>query len=304
MERLRSATLSTVLLAFLSGITLSAQAVELYMDTLTQQVFTSPGENRVKLGEFKEVSAKTEKKSWFDVLSVRGYTQFRSNKTISGDHINLSNPGDKFMSDKQNFGVRRARIVISGDVSDRLSVYLQHDLATGTDTGGVTGGLLAVRDAYADIFLDDKKEYRIRTGISKVPYGFEILQSSQNRLAMDRADAVNIASRDERDTGVMFYWAPAHIRDRFRELVRSGLKGTGDYGVLGLGVYNGQGLNRGELNNNLHKAARLNYPFKFDNGQFFEVGVSALSGKYVPRAVSISAPAAITPAFNGQGVRD
>lgn len=305
---LKPAILSTALLALLGGITIPVQATELYMDTQTQQVFTSPGENRVKLGEFKEANAKTEKKSWSEVLSVRGYTQFRSNKTLSGDQINLSNPSDKFMSDNQNFGVRRARIVISGDVSDRLSVYLQHDLATGPDTGGVTGGLLAVRDAYADIFLDDKKEYRIRTGISKVPYGFEILQSSQNRISMDRADAVNIASRDERDTGAVFYWAPAHIRDRFKELVRSGLKGTGDYGVLGLGVYNGQGLNRGELNNNLHKFARFSYPFKFDNGQFFEAGVSALSGKYVPRAVCISACASpattITPTFNSQGVQD
>lgn len=303
-ERFKSATLSTALLALLGGITLSAQATELFMDTQTQQVFTSPGESRVKLSEFKEVNPKTEKKSWSDVLSVRGYTQFRSNKTISGDSINLANPSDRFISDNQNFGVRRARIVISGDVSDRLSVYLQHDLATGPDTGGVTGGLLAVRDAYADIYLDDKKEYRIRPGISKVPYGFEILQSSQNRISIDRADAGNIASRDERDTGMMFYWAPAHIRDRFKELVRSGLKGTGDYGVIGLGVYNGQGLNRGELNNNLHKVARLSYPFKFDNGQFFEVGASALSGKYVPRAASISAPTAITPTFNGQGVQD
>ncbi|MEQ1838745.1 MAG: porin [Candidatus Nitrotoga sp.] len=324
-ERFKSATLSTALLALLSAATMSVQAAELYMDTQTQQVFTSPGENRVKLSEFEEVNAaagkvspeernaletkltqqkkKSEKKKWSDVLSLRGYTQFRSSKTTSGDNINLASPGDQFISNNKNFGVRRARIVISGDVSDRLSVYLQQDFATGPDTGGVTGGLLATRDAYADIFLDDKKEYRIRAGINKIPYGFEILQSSQNRLAMERADAVSIASRDERDTGVAFYWAPAHIRDRFKELTSSGLKGSGDYGVLGLGIYNGQGLNRGELNNNLHKVARLNYPFKFDGGQFFEVGISALSGKYVPRASTTQGPPTF-PTFDSKGVED
>jgi hypothetical protein len=62
-KKLKLSTLSTALLALLSGITLSAQATELYMDTQTQQVFTSPGENRVKLSEFKEVNAKTEKKN-------------------------------------------------------------------------------------------------------------------------------------------------------------------------------------------------------------------------------------------------
>ncbi len=325
-DRLRSATLSTALLALLSGATMSVQAAELYMDTQTQQVFTSPGENRVKLSEFEEVNAaagkvspeerdaleaklvqqkkKAEKKKWSDIISLRGYTQFRSSKTTSGDNINLASPGDQFISNNKNFGIRRARIVFSGDVSNRLSIYLQTDFMTGPDTGGVTGGLLATRDAYADIYLDDKKEYRIRAGVNKIPYGFEILQSSQNRLTMERADAVSIAARDERDTGMVFYWAPAHIRDRFKELTSSGLKGSGDYGVLGLGIFNGQGLNRGELNNNLQKVARLNYPFKFDGGQFFEVGISALSGKYVPRAASISAPTAIVPTFDSKGVQD
>lgn len=320
-ERFKSATLSTALLALLSGITIPAQAAELYMDTQTQQVFTSPGENRVKLSEFEEVNAaagkvspeernaleakliqqkkKTEKKKWSDVIGLRGYTQFRSSKTTSGDNINLASAGDKFIANNQNFGLRRSRLVFSGDISDRLSIYMQTDIVTGPD-----GGTSGTRDAFADIFLDDKKEYRIRAGINKIPYGFDILQSSQNRLAMERADPVAIASRDERDTGMAFYWAPAHIRDRFKELVYGGHKGTGDYGVLGLGVYNGQGLNRAELNNNLLKVARLSYPFKFDGGQFLEIGVSALSGKYVPTAASILAPTAITPNFDKKGVQD
>lgn len=339
-SRLRPTPFLVAVLALLGGAAIPAQAIQLYVDTQTDQVFTSPGINRVKLSEFEEVNeavgkvppeeiktletrlrqkkkkeelkaaeeltaALTPKQNWSDRISLRGYAQLRYNQPISGDNANLASPADKFISDNQNFGVRRARIILSGDVSDHLYVYIQPELNSGPDAGDSQGGKLQIRDVYSDIAFDDKKEYRIRAGFSKVPYGFEILQSSQNRLTMDRADAVNIASRDERDLGAIFYWAPAHIRDRFRDLVRSGLKGSGDYGVLGLGIFNGQGLNRVELNDNLHTVARLTYPFKFDNGQFFEAGISALTGKYVPKSSQISVSGVnVTPTFDNKGIRD
>ena len=339
-NKLRPTTLSIALLALLGGAAIPAQAIQLYVDTQTQQVFTSPGINRIKLSEFEEVNeavgkvppeelkiletklrqkkkkeelkateeltaALTPKENWSDRISLRGYTQLRYNQPISGDSANLASSGDRFISDNQSFGIRRARIVLSGDVSDHLYVYIQPEFNASPDGAESQGGKVQLRDFYSDISFDDKKEYRIRAGISKVPYGFEILQSSQNRIAMDRADAVNIASRDEREMGLMFYWAPAHIRDRFRDLVRSGLKGSGDYGVLGLGIYNGQGLNRAELNDDLHKVARLTYPFKFDSGQFFEVGISALSGKYVPSSRAIAVRGVnVTPSFDPRGLRD
>ncbi|MEO6422241.1 MAG: porin [Candidatus Nitrotoga sp.] len=339
-NKLRPTTLTGILLALLGSTAIPAQAIQLYVDTQTQQVFTAPGINRVKLSEFEEVNEavgkvppeelkaletrlrqKKKKKelkaveeltaslapknNWTDRISLRGYGQLRYNQLISGDRANLASPADKFISDNQNFGIRRARIVLSGDISDHVYVYIQPEFNSGPDSGDSQGGKLQIRDFYTDISFDDKKEFRIRAGVSKVPYGFEILQSSQNRLSMDRADPVNITSRDERDMGAIFYWAPAHIRDRFRDLVRSGLKGTGDYGVLGLGVYNGQGLNRVELNDNLHTVARLTYPFKFDNGQFFEAGISALTGKYVPKSSQISVGGVnVTPTFDSKGLRD
>lgn len=338
--KLRSATLSAAILTLLGGVVIPTQAVQMYVDTQTQQVFTAPGPNRVKLSEFEEVNeaagkvppeelkametklrqkkkreelkatedlaaSLAPKENWSDRISLRGYTQFRYNQPISGDRVNLASPGDKFISNDQSFGIRRARIILSGDATDHLYVYSQLEANSGPDAGDSQGGKAQIRDFYSDISFDDKKEYRVRAGISKVPYGFEMLQSSQNRLAMDRADAVNIAARDERDLGLIFYWAPAHIRDRFRDLVRSGLKGSGDYGVFGMGVYNGQGLNRAELNDNLHTIARLSYPFKFDSGQFFEAGISALSGKFVPKASAITvASVSVTPKFDSKGVRD
>jgi Phosphate-selective porin O and P len=309
--RIRQAALSIATLVALGGATISADATEMYVDTETKQVFTAPGVNRVKLSEFEEVNAvvgkippeevkaletklrqkkkmdeaqaKEEltaalkpKQVWTDAITVRGYTQLRYAQPISGDRANLVSRGDEYLANNQGFGVRRARLIFFGDVSDHLYWYAQ------TEFNGLGTGSAIIRDSYADISFDDRKEHRVRAGISKVPFGFEILQSSQNRLSFDRSDALNSAARDERDMGLIYMWAPAEIRDRFRDLVRSGLKGTGDYGVLATGVYNGQGLNKAELNDSLHAVARASYPFKLDSGQFVEAGVSAFSGRFVP----------------------
>jgi hypothetical protein len=113
-----------------------------------------------------------------------------------------------------------------------------------------------------------------------VPFGFENMQSSQNRLPLDRNDALNSAVSNERDLGVNFYWAPKTVRKLFSSLVSDGLKGSGDYGVFGLGVYNGQTANKPEANNNLHTVMRLSYPFSIGN-QIIEAGIQGYRGKYV-----------------------
>ena len=110
--------------------------------------------------------------------------------------------------------------------------------------------------------LTQDKEWRIRGGISKVPFGFEVLQSSQQRLALDRTDAINSAVPNERDTGFFLYYTPVETRKLFRRLVDSGLKGSGDYGILGVGVYNGETLNVGEANDNKHVVLHSTYPFE------------------------------------------
>ncbi len=220
------------------------------------------------------------KKPWYETLSIRGYAQFRYNRLGETNPLLVSPQADRSIGDNQSFILRRARLVISGDISDRLYVYIQPDFASGV-TGPNPLHFLQIRDYYADIFLDDAKEFRFRVGQSKVPYGFENLQSSQNRIPFDRNDPLNSGLVNERDLGVFFYWAPAEIRERFRYLVQSGLKGSGDYGVVGLGAYNGQTANRPEENDRLHAVFRLTYPFKLESGQYFEPGFSAYTGKYV-----------------------
>ncbi len=145
-----------------------------------------------------------------------------------------------------------------------------------------TGHFAQLRDAYADIYFDHDKEFRVRAGQSKVPYGFTNMQSSQNRLTLDRPDALNTAVRDERDLGMYFYYTPKEMRHLFRDLVKNNLKGSGDYGMLAFGVYNGQGANRVELNKNMHLVARATYPYVFENGQVVEASIQGYTGRVMP----------------------
>jgi len=233
-------------------------------------------------------AAPSATKKWYDRISLRGYTQLRYNHGIGAEADKLRAPGDRFIGDAQSFGIRRARLVISGDLNDRVSIYLQPDFAS-TPSGSSTSNYGQLRDAYADIYFDKDREFRVRAGQSKVPYGWENLQSSQNRLTPDRADALNSGVRDERDIGLFFYYTPSEARERFQYLVKSGLKGSGDYGVAGLGFYNGQGANRAERNDSLHTVLHLTYPFKFASGQYLEVGADAYTGRFKP-----ATPASVT----------
>jgi len=217
----------------------------------------------------KPVEPEPAPKPWYEKIRIRGYTQVRVNLpgAVYNDRL-INEQGDRSMGGNGGFLIRRARVILFGDVHPHVSIYLQPDFASVIDT---QLGIAILRDWYADIFLDKKKEFRIRVGQSKVPFGFENMQSSQNRLALDRNDALNSAVKDERDLGIFFYWAPAHIRARFKHLVDSGLKGSGDYGVVGLGLYNGQTANRLELNKFPHVIGRVTWPFAIGS-QFFELG--------------------------------
>lgn len=223
-------------------------------------------------------AAPPPQKHWFDRYSIRGYSQLRYNRLGATNDL-LVSEHDRSIGDNNSFLLRRARFIFSGDVNDHLYVYIQPDFA-GAVSGASQGNYLQIRDFYGDIAFDAAKEFRIRAGQSKVPFGWENLQSSQNRLAPDRDDALNSAAKDERDLGLFFYWAPAEIRRRFKHLVDSGLKGSGDYGVAAFGIYNGQAANRPEAADYRHLVARLAYPYEFAGGQIVEAGIAGYTGTY------------------------
>ncbi|MBM3411456.1 MAG: porin [Bacteroidetes bacterium] len=216
---------------------------------------------------------------WYETIQLRGYTQLRYNRLLETNPDLTCIQCDRSWGKNGGFFFRRIRLIFYGNLHERVFFYIQPDF--GSSPTGADNNFTQIRDAYFDLALDAKRTFRLRLGQSKVPFGFENLQSSQNRLPLDRNDALNSAVANERDIGVFFYWAPEHIRKRFSHLVRSGLKGSGDYGVVGLGVYNGQTASRPELNNTQHVVARLTYPFEWANGQLIEPFVSAYTGKFV-----------------------
>jgi phosphate-selective porin len=252
--------------------------------------------NQVKIAEEK---SKPKKENWYENIGLRGYVQIRYNGLLSTNDKVACDQCDKSwgttstaVDAKSNNGffIRRARMIFSGQVHPNVYVYIQPDFASTASPG--SNHFAQLRDAYFDLSIDKKKEYRFRVGQSKVPYGFENLQSSQNRLALDRNDALNSAVANERDLGVFFYWAPSKIRERFAMLVKDGYKGSGDYGVFAFGAYNGQTANKSEANRDLHVVTRVSYPFVVGN-QIIEPGLQAYTGKWAMASTDITTAATL-----------
>ncbi len=216
---------------------------------------------------------------WYEKVSLRGYMQVRYNRLLETNPELKCEQCDRSIGANGGLFIRRMRIIFFGQISERVYFYIQPDFASAPSGSSGLQLFAQLRDAYLDVGLDKRNEFRIRLGQSKIPYGFENMQSSQNRLPLDRADALNSPLSNERDLGAFFYWAPDKIRKRFSMLVNDGLKGSGDYGVAGFGVFNGQTANRLEQNNNLHVVGRLTYPFEIGS-QIFEPSVQAYTGFY------------------------
>jgi hypothetical protein len=239
--------------------------------------FCSFGLNAQTISDTTKAKTPATAKKWYESVQMRGYMQVRYNGLLQTNEDLECEQCDKSWGGDNDFFIRRMRLIFYGQVSPRVYFYIQPDFASAPSSSAMHFGQL--RDAYFDVGLDEKNEFRFRIGQSKVPYGFENMQSSQNRLPLDRADALNSAVTNERDLGVFFYWAPAKTRKLFSSLVSEGLKGSGDYGVLGIGVYNGQTANRPELNPNKHVVARASYPVQIKN-QVIEAGVQAYKGQF------------------------
>jgi phosphate-selective porin len=234
-------------------------------------------------------------KKWFETFSIRGYVQARYNRLLETNPDLKCEQCDRSWGRNGGFFLRRVRIIFYGQIGKRVYYYIQPDFASSASSTGLHFGQL--RDAYFDIGLDDKNEFRIRLGQSKVPFGFENMQSSQNRIPLDRNDALNSALSNERDIGGFFYWAPEAKRKLFSDLVRDGLKGSGDYGVFAFGAYNGQTANKPDLNNQLHVVARFSYPFEIGN-QIIEPGIQGYTGEFVMAKDQLSSGVKTNDDFN------
>ena len=229
-------------------------------------------------------------KHWYDKLSLRGYGQIRLGRTVF-ERDGSAEPsllGDRSVNGRsETFSIRRARLIVAGDVNDFLGIYFQTDFAN-TPADGTDTFFGQIRDLYADIYLDRERVNRLRVGQSKLPWGFEEMQSSSNRVPIDRSDAIDSGNTpNQRDLGLFYYWTPVEKQKLLEQLVDGGLKGTGNYGIFGLGVYNGQGGSQLDRNNNFHTVARVTWPVQLAGGQVVEGSLQGYTGEIVVRGEPI-----------------
>jgi hypothetical protein len=230
-------------------------------------------------------------KHWYDKLSIRGYAQFRFDRALTQ---NATGSAPSLLGDRSigatigTFSIRRARLILAEDVSDHLYLYFQSDFANNPADNSPNTFFAQIRDLYGDIYLDADKVNRLRVGQSKLPWGFEEMQSSGNRVPLDRSDAIDSGdSPNQRDLGVFYYWTPEEKQKLLKELVDGGLKGTGNYGIFALGVYNGQGGSQLDQNRSLHTVSRFTWPFRLASGQVVEMSIQGYVGKEVVNGAPI-----------------
>jgi hypothetical protein len=212
---------------------------------------------------------------WYERINVNGYLQLRYT-TKSNSKLDLPLGESRSTTNPEDFFFRRIRMVFQGQVSDRISFFLQ--LAHEGDGFRLRTDELV--DAYGDYYLTRDRVHRIRFGLHRVPNAFDTYRSSSQRQELDRAEAIQQGAPGERDLGLAYYWSPKVAQERYNRLATYH-NGPGDYGVLGVMVYNGQGRSQTEANHDKHIGAKLSYPFELPNGRLLETGVLGYFGEYV-----------------------
>ena len=76
------------------------------------------------------VKAPEAEKPWYEKISLRGYVQLRYNRLFESNDQLKCEQCDKSLGSSGQFFLRRARLVISGNVHERVYIYIQPDFAT------------------------------------------------------------------------------------------------------------------------------------------------------------------------------
>jgi phosphate-selective porin O/P len=237
-------------------------------------------EQEQRAAESAIVAEFTSSPRWYERLRHYGYGQFRYNRLgMPNGQLRTyhdASVGDETAGAQPGFFYRRIRWVVTGQVSDRVGIFFQPDLAS--NISGNTH-VLTMRDAWGEYYLDKNKEFRLRVGLQRVPVSWDNWQATRQRMAIDRADATNTGAQSERDLGISFQWSPKFAQQRWKHMIDY-LYGAGDWGMVNVTVYNGQGLNAQEANDDKHVGIRLAYPFELPGGRLFEIGTNMYRGQF------------------------
>ena len=141
--------------------------------------------------------------------------------------------------DRSEFLVRRARINLRGPVSERVSYRLELQLDA-TEEGKGPTSKTQVRTAYVDYRLN---QGLLRVGQAKVPWGYELGESSADLWAGERAFFLDRLFPNQRDIGVQWsYQANAKAP------------------TYDLGLFNGTGINASDNNKDKNPMGRVTFP--------------------------------------------
>lgn len=216
-------------------------------------------------------------KKWYDNVKVGGYAIVRWQDYL--DDTEKSADAATKLKIGNEFVVRQARTKFDFTPSARTRVEIETEWAE--EKG-------RIKSAYIENAWGSDGTIRSRFGQQKIPYGFEVAQSSASRLPFENNNLTRREMGGDYDTGLALFWTPKADADLF-----SAGKGSawapGDYGTFSLGIFNGQGVSdnpwgatsTGELNNNKHISARYCKPFTWgSNDAYGEAGISYWTGSY------------------------
>jgi phosphate-selective porin len=185
-------------------------------------------------------------------LKLSGYGQFEYR------NIEKSYSVSPYPASQNEFRVRRGRLKAEYK-TDLLGAVIQID---------ATQGGLSIKDAYLDFRMPFANFVTLRGGLTKVVVGHEILQSSSDRYAPERARVATTLVPSERDVAALLtiQGPKNHILNPF---------------TLNLQLVNGAGIANGYANTK-NFVARLSYANTFGD---FKLGIGASTyqgGAYQP----------------------
>lgn len=167
-------------------------------------------------------------------LRFSGYVQGRFEAFGNTSEADPPGPGGPVVD---TFTMRRVRLVAAARPTEKIGARLQLDGA---------GGSVATRDAWLDYFFtgDPATGHTVTFGQMKVPFGFEVVQSSGAREAPERGRVVRFFFPGERDRGLKL------------------ASPTGQRFFYEVGVFNGiapgrSGVNVGDNNNDKNVSGRV-----------------------------------------------
>lgn len=219
--------------------------------TVQEQVARTPGrsseqpelqqqidELKAKLGELEAKLAESKESTSRELYAVNDAQK----KLATGEKVKLSGyvqaqfTSDDAADPETDFRVRRARLKIEAPVTDMAALTLQVDATRSVD----------LKDAYLDLG-HSSDVWRLRLGQSKVPFMYEVLESSSSRLEPERTALATTLFPGERDQGA---WM------QLSNILGDSIPGA----TLDVGFQNGAGANTADNNDNKDVVARLRVP--------------------------------------------